>query len=88
MGDETARYRMLETTRAYAMEKLAESGESDLAAQRHAEFYRDLFAPSEAAAELKPTIQRINLYRREIDNVRSALDWAFSPVGDAAVAFV
>jgi len=88
MGDETARYRMLETTRAYAMEKLAESGESDLAAQRHAEFYRDLFAPSEAAAELKPTIQRINLYRREIDNVRSALDWAFSPVGDAAVGVV
>ena len=88
MGDETTRYRLLETTRAYALEKLAESGESDLATRRHAEFYRDLFAPSEPAAELKPTIQRINLYRREIDNVRTALDWAFSPGGNAAVGVV
>jgi predicted ATPase/DNA-binding winged helix-turn-helix (wHTH) protein len=88
MGGETTRYRLLETTRAYALEKLAECGESDLAARRHAEFYRDLFAPSEPAAELKPTIQRINLYVREIDNVRTALDWAFSPGGDVAVGVV
>jgi predicted ATPase/DNA-binding winged helix-turn-helix (wHTH) protein len=85
---ETTRYRLLETTRAYALDKLAESGESALAARRHAEFYRDLFAPSEPAAESKPTIQRINLYRREIDNVRAALDWAFSPGGDTAVGVV
>src|ERR1700730_11623776 len=88
MGGQTTRYRLLETTRAYALDKLAESGESDHAARRHAEFYRDLFAPSEPAAELKPTIQRINLYRRETDNCRTALDWAFSPGGDAAVGVV
>jgi predicted ATPase len=77
------RYRLLETTRAYALEKLAESGETNSAARRHAEFYRNLFAPSEG--DLKPTIQRIDFYRREIDNVRIALDWAFSPGGDATI---
>jgi predicted ATPase/DNA-binding winged helix-turn-helix (wHTH) protein len=83
MDDEATRYRLLETTRAYALEKLAESGETNSAARRHAEFYRNLFAPSEG--DLKPTIQRINFFRREIDNVRTALDWAFSPGGDATI---
>ena len=83
MYDEATRYRLLETTRAYALQKLAESGETKPATRRHAEFYRNLFAPSEG--DLKPTIQRINFYRREIDNVRTALDWAFSSGGDTKI---
>src|SRR4029077_17212637 len=42
----SGRWRMLETIRAYALEKLADSGESDQAGRRHAEFFRDLFAPA------------------------------------------
>ena len=42
-----ARYRLLDTTRAYALEKLAESGERELLARRHAEYYRDLFERAE-----------------------------------------
>ena len=34
------RYRLLETTRAYALEKLAASGEFEGAGQRHAEYVR------------------------------------------------
>ena len=41
--------------------------------------------PLKSAANSKPTIQQINRYRREIDNVRTALDWAFSSVGDNAI---
>ncbi len=41
------RYRLLETTRAYALEKLTESGELDHVARRHAEYYRDLFERAE-----------------------------------------
>ena len=41
IGGSLTRYRLLETTRAYALEKLAESGELDAVARRHAEFYRD-----------------------------------------------
>ena len=36
------RWRLLETVRAYALEKLAESGEAEQAARAHAAFFRDL----------------------------------------------
>ena len=36
------RFRLLDTTRAYAIEKLDESGERERIARRHAEYYRDL----------------------------------------------
>jgi len=82
------RWRLLETVRAYALEKLAESGESALGARRHAEYIRDFFAPADPATGFRPTIARMPLYRREIDNVRAALDWAFSPAGDPEVGVV
>src|SRR5262249_11375885 len=37
-----ARWRLLETIRAYALEKLTESGEAEGSAHRQAEFFRDL----------------------------------------------
>ena len=36
------RFRLLDTTRTYAIEKLDESGQRDRIARRHAEYYRDL----------------------------------------------
>jgi hypothetical protein len=36
----------LETLRAYPLEKLAESGETEQAARRCAEFFRDLVVPA------------------------------------------
>jgi predicted ATPase len=42
-------YRLLETTRCYALEKLRESGEFDLVARRHAECCPDLLKLPEAA---------------------------------------
>jgi predicted ATPase/DNA-binding winged helix-turn-helix (wHTH) protein len=82
------RWRLLETVRAYALDKLAASGETELGARRHAEYFRDLFAPAGPIAASRPTIARLPLYRREIDNVRAALDWAFSPAGDPEVGVV
>jgi predicted ATPase/DNA-binding SARP family transcriptional activator len=38
------RYRLLESTRAYATEKLANAGERELIASRHLHYLRDLFA--------------------------------------------
>ena len=77
-----ARYRLLDTTRAYALEKLGESGEGETIARRHAEFYRDLFERSEAEWERRPTAEWLDDYAWRIDNLRAALDWAFSPSGD------
>ncbi len=81
----TALYRLLETTRAYALERLTESAESELLARRHAEYCRDLFALAGSEWETRPTAEWLAAYGRELDNVRAALDWAFSPGGDTAV---
>jgi predicted ATPase/DNA-binding winged helix-turn-helix (wHTH) protein len=42
----TGCWRLLETTRAYALEKLAEGGETELITRRSAEFFRDLVRPA------------------------------------------
>ena len=73
------RFRLLDTTRAYAIEKLDESGERERIARRHAEYYRDLFERAEGEAGARPTGEWLADYAREIDNLRAALDWAFSP---------
>jgi predicted ATPase/DNA-binding winged helix-turn-helix (wHTH) protein len=81
----TAYYRLLETTRAYAFEKLAEAGEVQSVSRLHATYYRELFERAEAEWETRPTKDWIAEYARKIDNVRAALDRAFSPGGDTAV---
>jgi predicted ATPase/DNA-binding winged helix-turn-helix (wHTH) protein len=84
-GGAARRYRLLETTRAYALEKLLQAGEFGAVARRHAERYLDLFECAEAEAETRPTDEWLAEYGPRIDNVRAALDWAFSSDGDASV---
>jgi predicted ATPase/DNA-binding winged helix-turn-helix (wHTH) protein len=81
----TERYRLLDTTRAYGTEKLAQSGELDAVARRHAEFYRDLFERAETEWETRPTVEWLADYGWRLGNLRAALDWAFSPGGDALI---
>jgi predicted ATPase len=78
------RYRLLETTRTYALAKLNEAGETKRFAERHAEYFRGLFegAASQVSVALPDWL---GIYSAELDNVRAALDWAFSPEGDARV---
>ena len=86
-GGATPRYRMLETTRAFALERLAVRGATSQMMRRHAEvmlalferFYHDIFRgtpPAKGAAQLAP----------DIDNLRGALRWASEPGGDRSVA--
>jgi len=79
------RYRLLETTRAYAREKLAESGELGQVARAHAERYRDLLERAHVEWETRPTVEWLADYARGIDDLRAALDWAFSPHGDTSI---
>ena len=74
----TVRYRLLETIRAYALEKLNQSGELDAGARRHAEYYRDLFGGRRPNGRRARPPSGSPPTRLEIDNVRTALDWAFS----------
>src|SRR6266481_5670649 len=85
VGGAIVHYRLLETTRAYAREKLIRVAEFDHFAQRHAEYLRDLFEHAEAELETRPTAEWLSVYRPHIDDLRAALDRAFSPSGDVGV---
>jgi predicted ATPase/DNA-binding winged helix-turn-helix (wHTH) protein len=84
-GDVGVYYRLLNTTRAYALEKLTEGGELGRIARCHAEHVRDLFERAETEWETRPTAEWLVAYSGEVDNVRTALDWAFSTDGDASL---
>ncbi|HEY2538182.1 MAG TPA: winged helix-turn-helix domain-containing protein [Stellaceae bacterium] len=79
------RYRLLDSTRAYALEKLDESGERAPLARRHAEYYRDLFERADAESESRPQAEWLAIYGPHLDNVRAGLDWAFSLDGDPQI---
>jgi len=85
VGSAAVHYQLLETTRAYAREKLAEHGELEQTGRRHAEYYRDLCGQAEAEWMTRPAAEWLADYGRQIGNVRAALDWAFSPCGDASI---
>src|SRR5712672_3839933 len=84
-GGLIAHDRLHETTRAYALEKLAESGEFEHVARRHANYYRNLFDRAEIELDTLPTAVWLPRYAHQIGQVRAALDWAFSPTGAAEV---
>src|ERR1700688_4115845 len=84
-GNVISHYRMHETTRTYALEKLAESGEFAQVARRHANYYRYLFDRAETELDTLPAPAWLVRYGRQIGQVRAALDWAFSPTGAAEV---
>jgi len=71
------RYRLLETTRAYSLEKLGDSEEVALAAGRHAVFFQQLLEGMEIDCAAMPAPELMARYAPEIDNVRAALEWSF-----------
>jgi predicted ATPase/DNA-binding winged helix-turn-helix (wHTH) protein len=78
-------FRLLDTTRAYTIEKLDSSGEREGMARRHAEYYLVLLKRAEAEVPVRPIAEWLADYAREIDNLRAALDWAFSRTGDGSL---
>jgi predicted ATPase len=85
VGSVPARYRLLDTMRAYGLEKLTESGEIEGTARRYAEYFRDLLERAEPEQAMRPTAEWIAAYGQGIHDVRAALDWAFSPGGDTTI---
>lgn len=71
-----ARYRLLETIRQYAQEKLKDSGEWDLAHDRYLDCFLRLV--EEIAPKLREQYQQLwfNWLEAEHDNIRAALAWA------------
>ncbi|WP_406857668.1 winged helix-turn-helix domain-containing protein [Alsobacter sp. KACC 23698] len=79
-GSRRATYRVLDTTRAYGRLKLAEAGELDEAARRHAEYYSNVLCRFDFERDRAPAL--LAALGGHLDNVRAALDWAFSKVGN------
>ncbi len=79
------RFRLLDTTRAFAIENLDESGERQRIAGRHASYYLDLFERAEREAAARTSGEWLLDFVPEIDNVRRALDWALAPGGQESI---
>ncbi|MDT7722290.1 MAG: hypothetical protein QOE94_3301, partial [Mycobacterium sp.] len=69
------RYRLLETVRQYALEKLGESGEADTVRSRHRDHYTAMAAVLDAPAGSNYE-QCIEQAETEIDNLRAAFAWS------------
>ena len=69
------RYRLLETVRQYAQEKLGESGEADAVRSRHRDYYTSMAAVLDSPAR-SDYEQRVEQAEVEMDNLRSAFGWS------------
>jgi predicted ATPase/DNA-binding winged helix-turn-helix (wHTH) protein len=88
--DVEARYRLLETARAYAQERLADASETAIVTRRHAQHYRRCFdACFDDWTQLPDAAFRAR-YAPDLDNLRAAIAWSFGSDGDdeSAIALV
>jgi predicted ATPase/class 3 adenylate cyclase/DNA-binding CsgD family transcriptional regulator len=69
------RYRLLETVRQYALEKLGESGQADAVRTRHRDYYTALAAVLDAPTSTGHG-QLLEQADIEIDNLRAAFTWS------------
>src|SRR5882724_4853426 len=80
-------YRLLDTTRAYALEKLAASGEQDSTAERHAGYSIQMLESTPVNLfDLESTEAAANAVRDYLGNIRAALEWSFGPSGNDSTA--
>ncbi len=69
------RYRLLETIRQYARERLAASGEAEMAHTRHADWFLEWAEAGEANFNSPRIVKWMDTLEVEHDNLRSALEW-------------
>jgi predicted ATPase/class 3 adenylate cyclase/DNA-binding CsgD family transcriptional regulator len=69
------RYRLLETVRQYALEKLGESGDADAVRARHRDHYTAIAGHLDAPAATGHQ-RRVEQTESELDNLRAAFAWS------------
>ncbi|WP_045008272.1 winged helix-turn-helix domain-containing protein [Bradyrhizobium sp. LTSP857] len=80
-------YRLLDTTRSYAWEKLAESGEHHSMAARHASHLsRSLQDSRGNLFDLEPGQSLADATQHNLGDIRAALEWSFGPDGNDGAA--
>jgi predicted ATPase/DNA-binding winged helix-turn-helix (wHTH) protein len=84
-GGRGVRYRLLDTTRTYLRAKMADAGEADAVARRHAEFFCKLLERISAQVPAHSETPGLSPCSEHLGNVRSALEWGFSERGDVVL---
>ena len=79
------RYRLLDTTRAFAADKLVENGEAARAARAHAEYFRDALRDIAVKSTGMQSAGGFLPHADYLPNVRAALTWSFSDDGDRTI---
>jgi len=79
------RYRLLDTTRAYARQKLVEEGDLTATSRRHAEYYVRVFEQAAIEYAAQDASDWSSAFSDQVDNVRAALEWCYSEIGDASI---
>ena len=82
---EHERYRLLESTAAYALDKLSAVGEHETLARRHAEYFRDQALAAVERLGTGSTLAWTTGVQLELDNFRAALGWALTRGNDAVL---
>ncbi len=76
-SSDLVRYQLLETTKAYALERLRASGEFDVISERRTRALHDMFATARRLWTLQNARAWLQSYRHWIGDVRAGLEWAF-----------
>jgi len=75
-------FRLLETTRQYALMQLDANGERETAARAHAGYLISVFSHERSRWNERTDKQQLEMFSNELDNIRAVLDWALSDNGD------
>jgi predicted ATPase len=86
LDDGQQRYRLLDTTRAYALEKLEEYDELDVFSGRHAKYVAEFLESQREMMLALPRARRTAAYSDQLSDIRAALEWSFGPHGDDEIA--
>jgi predicted ATPase/DNA-binding CsgD family transcriptional regulator len=84
-GGEQERYRLLESTRAYALGKLSNSGELEWLTRRHAEYFRDRAQAADEGFGLGSAAVWLAREELDLENYRAALVWALTDGNDVVL---
>jgi predicted ATPase len=84
-GAKEARYRLLDTTRAFALSKLLAAGNEQTIRRRHAEYITKYMIEANFAERGLRILHRTDRPTYNIHNIFGALEWCFSPLGDTVL---
>jgi predicted ATPase/DNA-binding winged helix-turn-helix (wHTH) protein len=82
----SGRFYLFESMRAFALEKLAPSGQLPKFADRHAKFFTERLIAATSDWQHMPLDLWLAEYKEDLSDVRASLDWTLSELSDATAS--